>query len=328
MPDRNTQPLYNGGNPSFPLGVSPYNSRTEDKNVTFEGNQDTSKNYQFVAYRPGFSLQASELNEMQENMQMQMSLSITMMHNWITSGSGHLWQRWDLNSPSGEGGVGDINNYDSPPNTGIGIGGVPGGGHDRNYVVSGPGWRGATPLYPFASPFQGNYDSTGELVKVSTSINGTTDVVNYTFYPGWYLVESKGWWNGEDEQQPTDVSGLKHWVYLDETITGSVGFIPSSSSKFVVSLVVDTEYVECGSGIGQDADLADNASGVPNSASCGASRYRVSISDSNSIDVSGNWTDANNPTFKTRENSNPIFIVSPSEKTVRYMNNLLIHTWN
>ena len=94
---RNTQPLYSGGNPSWPLTPGDYFSRVEGDEIEFEGalDQDRAKNYQMVAFKPGYALQASELNEIQEHFQMQLTLSISMMHNWITSGSTPIWNAWN-----------------------------------------------------------------------------------------------------------------------------------------------------------------------------------------------------------------------------------------
>lgn len=321
----NVQPLYKGGDPSFPLSPSPYYSRTEDQNVDFSGEiSDPSKNYQFVSYRPGFSLQASELNEIQENFQMQMSLTIAMMHNWITSGSGHQWQTWDANSPGGEGGQWDADNpEDYPPNTGIGVGGTEDGTHPQSYVVSGPGWRGATPLHPFNSPYQ---NGNNQPVVVTKSGEEFT----FTFNPGWWLVENKGYWNGGIDQ-PKDISGLKHWIYLDSSIEHKVTVTPpSGTNDVVVGLQLQTSYVECGSNPSttppQDPNLADNATGVPNSASCGASRYAVNFISgvSTSVVITEDWTTLNEDEFKTRENMNPVCVIRRDDSSVRYMNNLLI----
>jgi hypothetical protein len=335
MSEKATQPLYSGGNPSFPLSSSPYYSRTEDKNVRFLSEDELSnrKNYQFVAFRPGFSLQASELNEMQENMQMQMSLSITMMHNWITSGSGYLWSGWDVDSPVGEGDKWNGDTSDLPPNTGIGVGGdLTSAGspfHDQNWVVSGPGWKGATPLYPFKSPYQG--DGGKKLVEV---IKFTDTEATIKFNPGWYLVEARAWWNGTLSEQPPHVSGLKHWVYLDDNTIGdggeiSVGYSTETKS-IVVGLVVDSEFMECCSGVdGCDDTLADNASGFPNSASCGASRYRLSITEATHVFCQDdNWGDEDNESsdFADRERMNPVCVIRPDDNTIRYINNLVIKT--
>ena len=39
----------------------------------------------FLSFKPGFALQASELNEIQEHYQMQITLNASMMSNWLTS---------------------------------------------------------------------------------------------------------------------------------------------------------------------------------------------------------------------------------------------------
>ena len=330
MPPKPTQPLYSGGNPSFPLSTDPYYSRTEDKNVEFTEADEIShnKNYQFVAFRPGFSLQASELNEMQENMQMQMSLSITMMHNWITSGSGFLWNGYNSNSPGGEGDTWDGNTDDLPPNTGIGVGGALDGSHDQNYVVSAPGWKGATPLYPFKSPYQ---ESSTPVPQVEVVGTPTSTLATIKFNPGWYLVEARDWWSGVENEQPQHVSGLKHWVYLDDTLTEVVGY-SDDARNVVVGLVVESGYVECCSDTeGCDDTLADNASGFPNSAACGASRYRISIMDSTYVTPLsqyswGNETESDSR-FADRERMNPVCVINSSKQTIRYMNNLLIKKW-
>lgn len=54
--------------PQFPLSAAPFKSRVES-------NIDNAKNYFAVAFKPGFPLQASELNEMQEIFYTQQTLS-------------------------------------------------------------------------------------------------------------------------------------------------------------------------------------------------------------------------------------------------------------
>ena len=329
----NIQPLYKGGWPdgSFPLTPKPYYSRTEDKNVNFDANAlDEKGNYKSIAFRPGFSLQASELNEIQENFQLQMSLTISMMHNWITSGAGYLWRPWESHSPGGEGGAWD-DDFPSVPETGIGIGGVAGGGHDQDKVVSGPGWRGATPLHPFESPYQQPNNATG-LKSVHVLVGNNK--VTLTFNPGWWLIEDKGHWNGVDDM-PNLVSGLKHWIYLKNPIEHEV--ITSGRGKYiVVGLKLNTEYIECGTSMDgtQDEELADNATGTPNSASCGASRYSVNfLGDIQTTDAADDiaipesaWG-LGEQGFMDRENMNPVCVIDTDSTEVRYMNNLLIATY-
>jgi hypothetical protein len=337
----NIQPLYTGGDPSFPLSPSPYYSRTEDKNVNFDDNAlDEKGNYKSIAFRPGFSLQASELNEIQENFQLQMSLTISMMHNWITSGAGHLWRPWQSHSPGGEGGAylgqTDSTLPSSSIQTGIGIGGVAGGGHDQEKVVSGPGWRGATPLHPFSSPYQ-QPNNTSAMNSVFASY--ANNKITFTFNPGWWLVEDKGHWDTDNSgDMPQFVSGLKHWIYLKNPIKSDDISTSGTAGRYItVGLKLETSYVECGTGTtDQDEELADNATGTSNSASCGASRYSVNfLGDKQdtgaavSVEISNTQWGTNETEFGKRENMNPVCVVdtgtSPLE--VRYMNNLLIATY-
>jgi hypothetical protein len=60
---------------NFPLNIAPFASRVESQ-------LDANKNYYLVAFKPGFPLQASELNEMQEIFYMQQTLTQTMFANW------------------------------------------------------------------------------------------------------------------------------------------------------------------------------------------------------------------------------------------------------
>jgi hypothetical protein len=59
----------------FPLTALPFNSRVESQ-------LNSEKNYYAVAFKPGFPLQAAELNEMQEIFYMQQTLTQTMFANW------------------------------------------------------------------------------------------------------------------------------------------------------------------------------------------------------------------------------------------------------
>ena len=60
---------------NFPLSRAPFSSRVESQ-------LDATKNYFLVAFKPGFPLQAAELNEMQEIFYMQQTLTQTMFANW------------------------------------------------------------------------------------------------------------------------------------------------------------------------------------------------------------------------------------------------------
>jgi hypothetical protein len=66
----------------LPLSVSPYYSRVT--NLT--ANSATPYNYPLIAFTPGYALQASELNEIQETFYVQQSLTQGMFANWPLTG--------------------------------------------------------------------------------------------------------------------------------------------------------------------------------------------------------------------------------------------------
>lgn len=324
MADYNIQPFYRGGEPSFPLQVSPYHSRVEEQELDIEEGFNLPKNYQFIAFRPGFALQASELNEMQEHFQMQLSLSIAMMHNWITSGIGTHWGSYDQDNSGGEGSVA-VPTF--VPENGIGVGGVAPSGilGDSQYAISGPGWRGSCPLHPYHQTY--NPGDGANSFPVTASWAGSS--VRLDFWSGWWLVEITDTWDpgnaATSAPGPADVSGLKHWVYLtaiDSTTPLFSVQVPADSGDIgeaVVGFRLASTMVDCS----EDVDLGDNANGSGNPAACGADRYVVSVqaADYATSSADGTWSDSET---EFRQKLSLICKVNPSEGTVRYMNNLLI----
>jgi len=334
---RSIEPIKTGGYPSFPLSPSeghPYNSRVESE-VVFEGGQGTKpKNYQFVAFRPGFPLQASELNEIQEHFQLQLTLSIAMMNNWITSGAGPLWDGADEDFPGdGEGGRFESFEY----NTSIGQGGSnSGGGHSQMYAISGPGWRGSTPLHPYESPYSGS--NTDRPVTVEL----LPEKLKLTFNSGWWLVELP---NPNTGSVATGISGLKHWIYIDSSWSSGVpdlAFqieIPFSSYPDVeipVGFVLESDYKICCSDSNDplvicDPGLGDNAAGFANPAACGASRYAVNAVGVKSVNkvywpanAQDDWSNAGQSEYNQ---ISMVCKVNMAKKTIRYMNNMILFTW-
>lgn len=332
-------PIRTGGYPSFPLSPSeghPYNSRVESE-ISFEGGQGTKpKNYQFVAFRPGFPLQASELNEIQEHFQMQLTLSIAMMNNWITSGGGPLWAGADQHFP-GDGEGGNFNSFEY--NTSIGQGASNSdGGHSQMFSVSGPGWRGSTPLHPYESPYSGS----NTLRPVSVDV--LSDSLKLTFNSGWWLVEIPNP-HGPSATIGTGISGLKHWIYVDSTYSSGVPdpafeiTIPYSNSPDVeipVGFELQSDYKICCSDsndpmVSCDPDLGDNAAGFANPIACGASRYAVNAVGVRSV-TSNFWpsSSTNNWSSSGQDEYNQISMVckiNMAKKTIRYMNNMILFTW-
>ena len=88
-------------NQESPLKNAPFNSRVSFQEFRGE-DADASKNYVLVGFRPGYPLQAAELNEMQEHQLLQQTLTTTMISNWMSvsadSTYGPGWGRGDVES--------------------------------------------------------------------------------------------------------------------------------------------------------------------------------------------------------------------------------------
>lgn len=69
--------------PLSPLSIDPYNSRFNLDIVPVYNNTYTLTNIIYLAYYGGTSLQAQELNELQENIQNQLSLSYLILENYL-----------------------------------------------------------------------------------------------------------------------------------------------------------------------------------------------------------------------------------------------------
>lgn len=117
----------------FPLSPFPYNSRVEMSEIT----NTNPKNYVMIGFRPGFPLQASELNEMQD---------INLLNQNLTTSMIHLWSYNKLN----------IVNEDTAK-------------------IYGPGWVGTTPLWPesFDSEYEGPTTSMVEYAQSDQSVTLT-----------------------------------------------------------------------------------------------------------------------------------------------------------
>jgi len=320
------EPIKVGGSPSFPLETSPYNSRVEDEISTTNITNSDPKNYQFVAFRPGFPLQGSELNEIQEHFQLQMSLTINMMNNWIVSGSGPMWRDGIATLP----GDGSMNGID-PPNTGLGVGGGIGGVHVSEFAISGPGWRGSTPLHPFASPYYGGVTEN----QVEITYLSQTQSIKVKINPGWWCVELPQKNPATEDLQ--FISGLKHWIYINESFTlpQNISVSGSQDIDIPVGLVLQLVYYSCCEESNDptvlcDPEIGDNAAGFSNPIGCGASRVAINAIGVGTVD-SSNWPLSEGAWSTTGQDQydklSLVLKVNPYRKTVRYMNNIILSTW-
>jgi len=99
-------------NLNTPLSPFPFNSRTGKNEFDLYA---PSKNYILHGFKPGNSLQASELNEIQENYYKNFTLYNFLMKNWFFLGNGGM-----------------VAGNESKP-------------------ITGPSWLGAVPLHPTSS---------------------------------------------------------------------------------------------------------------------------------------------------------------------------------
>lgn len=271
---------------------------------------------------------------------LQMTLHTTMMHNWITSGPGPQWAGFDQDSPGYQGGE-SWDTLDSPQ-SGIGLGGGidqsnPDGPaiHTPQYAVSAPGWMGACPLYPFGGPYSESTLNGGPNGRM-VSVTQTGQTITVSVHAGWWLVEPR--WSKVDAESDVDltgVSGLKHWIFLNPTDEGltqwqqTINVSNQQEEDIVIGLNVATDYYSCcpeGEGTPElpcDPGLGDNSQ-FPDgdTVSCGASRFSVYATGVDSV----NLADANSRNDKQQISA--FCKVNPQEKTVRYMNNLLLYKWS
>ena len=340
MPN-STVPIRTGGGPSFPLSPDPHLSRVEGNIATNDEFTSKPKNYQSVAFTPGFPLQASELNEIQENFQLQMTLTIAMMNNWITSGAGPMWKESSGLRFPGDGSSSGPNPWTR--NTGIGVGGQnsSGGGHVEEYAISGPGWRGATPLHPFECPYLDAVNDNIHTLQVEAEYLNNNNSLKITFNPGWWCVElpRRNPWAGINDNTQ-NISGLKHWIYIDESFV--VGPIPLPqgenlyNSEIPVGFVMKAEYHHCCDNNDDithpcDPELADNSAGDYNPVGCGASRYSINAIGASTVS-NANWPNGDGEEFSADgkleyDKLSLVCKINPYNKTIRYMNNIILYTW-
>lgn len=87
-------PLSSPFSGTFPLSSSPYLSR-----ITSNFDNTVNKNYVLSGFRPGYGLQASELNEIQELFYLNQNLSNRCIHNWGKVYSGAQFPFWNGATP-------------------------------------------------------------------------------------------------------------------------------------------------------------------------------------------------------------------------------------
>lgn len=323
IPTKNQMLPFNVSNPGTPLEDAPYNSRLVNHQIHPLDDlpqEENPSNYVLLGFRPGFPLQAAELNEIQENFFLQQSLTTTMMNYWITSGIPGAW------GTEADGTVGI--------NFPFGIKGIGNGSEDvpDELAVMGPGWKGTTPLFPFGNPD----------IDRATNINGSqlvevTDgnTLTVTFRKGWYLTELRKYQGNSDPVNLDSVkklqTGFKYWAYLDEDF--EVASLPKSRTyTYTVGFDINIKEVSACNNQGgclpwtsntpEDDSLNDGSYGEPNINASGADRIRIEFSNARS-----SHDDIFDGVEGYNGNLSNVLKIDGTREEVRYMNNLLLHYW-
>ena len=310
---------FNWENASSPLDDTPYNSRLAEHQIrpqTELPQETNASNYVLLGFRPGLPLQAAELNEIQENFFMQQSLTTTMTHNWITSGIPFRWGSDPNFYPNG------IESIGGTDTDGAIEQGIPG---EEHTVVSGPGWKGTTPLFPFKNPdidYEGEPEEGSELILVTPSGSN----INIEFKEGWYLTELRRDQNSQSNDTKKLQTGFKYWAYLEDPLYVTVPIPGTNVPEFSVGFLVNLKPVAAcqssescpgwNSDTPRDVSLNDElGGGVNNINTGGADRIRVEFTNAHS-----------SQNFEGNNISNVLKVI-PDRQEVRYMNNLLLHKW-
>ena len=199
--------------------------------------------------------------------------------------------------------------------------------------MSAPGWMGSCPLYPFGGPYSNsgfNGGPDGRMVSVTQAGQNITVSV----HSGWWLMEPR-WIDGDSGIDLTGVSGLKHWVFLDTVDNNlpqwqqTINVANQQAEDIVIGLNVATDYYSCCPEVEStpelpcDPALGDNSQ-FPDgdTVSCGASRFSVYATGVDSVDLSSAGSE------DEKQELSLFCKINPQEKTVRYMNNLLLYKWS
>lgn len=105
-----------------------------------------------------------------------------------------------------------------------------------------PIWDGAVPLLP-----------------TQVTLSGSLITVNV----GWYLIGGSNFFGG-----------VKFWVYNPITLTTEI------ATNISIGLTISSEFIPCSSSEADEGFMfTDNSAGFRNANSCGAHRYKITITD-------------------------------------------------
>lgn len=234
---------------NLPLSVTPFYSR-----IQLQKDTTNIKNYYGVAFNPGYPLQASELNEMQEIFYIQQTLTQEMISSWggneIPSKNAEFISTW-LPAKTDE---------------------IENSGWKR--TSTGPGWEGCTPL---------NYNQI-----IDTTV--ASSVINLKLSAGWYLIKSPninaaggalGGGFGIWVYQPTDINAFGGSFPKNADLSSPSSLEDEDTTWRTLGLYVKSEVIKCSKTSppipGFDDTIQDFVNINVINGPCGASRLNLQI---------------------------------------------------
>ena len=278
--------------PRTPLSVSPYNSRVVEHMLD---SFDDAKNYKYVAFRPGYPLQAAELNEIQEYFYLEFSIIAFITNAW-NAYSG---------TPAAQFEETDLQSY------------------------AGPFWDGATPIVPYDQVGYNTLLAEGTIssTTVPAQIFEIPQLVDVTDQGDTIRVELKeGFYHASVTTGNDTVDNNFRYAIYYEAISGTnVAEIEKrDSGKTYVGFSMTQSYISPSQFSGEtaltDPSLNDNSSGFTNDVAAGARRVKFNFNRVVTTDTPAGVFGGGSP---VAYNQNCIVLyIDHEQKKVRYLNGL------
>lgn len=278
--------------PRTPLSVSPYNSRVVEHMLD---PFDDAENYKYVAFRPGYPLQAAELNEIQEYFYLEFSIIA-----FITN----AWNQYS-GTPAAQFGETDLQSY------------------------AGPFWDGATPIIPYNQLGYSSLLAEGTIsdTTLPAQLFEIPPLVEVTDQGDTIKVELKEGFYHASVTTGNDVvdNNFRYAIYYQPLTGTNVAEIEKREvGKTYVGFSMTQSYISPSQFSGEtaltDPSLNDNSSGFTNDVAAGARRVKFSFNRVVTTDTPAGVFGGGSP---VNYNQNCIVLyIDHEQKKVRYLNGL------
>ncbi len=281
--------------PRTPLSVSPYNSRVVEHMLDAF---DDAKNYKYVAFRPGYPLQAAELNEIQEYFYLEFSIIAFITNGW--------------------------NAFSGAPNTYFDEGDL------SSYA--GPFWDGATPIVPYDQVAYGVLLDAGAIgpESIPAPINQIPELVDVIDQGETISVELKeGFYHASVTTGNEAVdNGFRYAIYYEPVPGTNVAEIEKREvGKTYVGFSMTQSYISPSQFTGEtaltDPSLNDNSSGFTNDVAAGARRVKFNFNRVVTTDFPAGVFGGGSPVSYPQ--NCVVLYIDHEQKKVRYLNGLPVY---